>query len=73
MWRKQVLSVQSLSILKAEERVRKEKEDKKEKLAEEMESKEERFKGLRNESQAKNINKLQTHKQRIKEKNKKVN
>ena len=73
MWRKQVLSVQSLSILKAEERVRKEIEDKKEKLAEEMKNREERFMALQKKSQAKSFNNLRYQKKKLEEKNQKVN
>ena len=47
-------------------------EEKKEKLAEEMKRREDRFKVLRKESQEKNHNKKQTHKERIEEKKKKV-
>ena len=73
MWRKQVLSVQSLSILRAEERVRKEIENKKEKLAEEMKNREERFRALQKKSQAKRFNKLRYQKTKLEEKNQKVN
>ena len=73
LWRKQVLSVQSLSILRAEERVRKEIENKKEKLAEEMKNREERFRALQKRSQAKRLNKLRYQKTKLEEKNQKVN
>ena len=73
MWRKQVLSVQSLSILRAEERVRKEIGNKKEKLAEEMKNREERFRALQKRSQAKSFNKLRYQKKILEEKNQKVN
>ena len=73
MWRKQVLSVQSLSILRAEERVRKEIENKKEKLAEEMKNREERFSALQKESQAKSFDKVRYQKKKLEDKNQKVN
>ena len=72
LWRKQVLSVQSLSILKAEENVRKNKEQKKEKLADAIKTKEDRFKVLKNECEAKNFSKLQLQKQKLEAKNRKV-
>ena len=73
LWRKQVLSVQSLSILRAEERVRKQIEEKKEKLAEEMKNREERFRSLQKKSQAERFHKLRYQKKKLEEKNQKVN
>ena len=58
--------------MKAEETVRTNMEEKKEKLAEEMKRREDRFKVFRKESQERNQNKKQTHKERIEEKKKKV-
>ena len=73
MWRKQVLSVQSLSILRAEERVRKEIEEKKGKLAEEMKNRVDRFRALQKKSQAKSFDQLVSQKRKIEEKIEKVN
>ena len=72
LWRKHVLSVQSLSILKAEERVRKNIQARKEKIAGEIKTKEERFKALKNESEAKNLSKFELQKQKLEEKSQKV-
>jgi len=72
LWRKHVLSVQSLSILKAEERVRKNIQARKEKIAGEIKNKEERFKALKNESEAKNLSKFELQKQKLEEKSQKV-
>lgn len=72
LWRKQVLSVQSLSILKAEARARKEIENKKQKIVEEMKNKEKRFQELRSKNQAKSRVKVQTFKQNVIEKNQKI-
>jgi hypothetical protein len=59
--------------LRAEERVRKEIENKKEKLAEEMKNREERFRALQQKCQAKTFNKLRYQKKILEEKNQKVN
>ena len=72
LWRKQVLSVQSLSILKAEERARESVKSKKEKVMEELKVREERFKASKEEKTAKQLYRITTQKQNIQEKTKKV-
>ena len=67
------MSVQSLSILRAEERARKHVEEKKEKLAEEMRNREERFRSLQRIGQTKRFNKLINQKRKLEEKDQKVN
>lgn len=72
LWRKQVLSVQSLSIRRAEEKVRSELDGRREKLAEEMRSREQKFLEKRKENEKEQDEKRSQTKKKIEEKDKKV-
>jgi len=72
LWRKQVLSVQSLSIMKAEERARRELESRRERLAEEMRSREERCQEKRREQQKETREKVATARKKLERKEKKI-
>merc|ERR1719188_2486549 len=72
LWRKQVLSVQSLSIRRAEEKVRNEIDSRREKLAEEMRSREMKFFENRKGMELEKRNKLKITKKKIEAKDKKV-
>ena len=72
LWRKQVLSVQSQSICRAEEKVRHELESRREKLAEEMRNREQKCLEKRNEKEEENKMKIMDSKRKIEEKEKKV-
>merc|ERR1712113_1105689 len=71
LWRKQVLSVQSLSIRAEEEKVRNEIDSRREKLAEEMRSREMKCFENRKEMELEKRNKLKITKKKIEEKDKK--
>merc|ERR1712106_588867 len=72
LWRKQVLSVQSQSIRRAEEKVRNELESKREKLAEEMRNREQKCLEKRKEKEEEKNRRLMNAKKKIEEKEKKV-
>lgn len=72
LWRKQVLSVQSLSIRRAEEKVRNEIDNRREKLAEEMRSREVKCLENRREKEQAKRQKLKITKKKIEEKDRKV-
>jgi len=72
LWRKQVLSVQSLSIMKAEERARRELESRRERLAEEMRSREERCQEKRREQQKETRERVATARKKLERKEKKI-
>ena len=72
LWRKQVLSVQSQSIRKAEEKVRNELESRREKLAEEMRNREQKCLEKRKEKEEEKNRRLMNAKKKIEEKEKKV-
>jgi len=72
LWRKQVLSVQSLSIMKAEERARRELESRRERLAEEMRSREERCQEKRREQQKESRERVASARKKLERKEKKI-
>jgi len=72
LWRKQVLSVQSQSIRRAEERVRKELESRREKLAEEIRTRELKCLEKRREQEEEKKLRVNNTKKKIEEKEKKV-
>merc|ERR1712066_129372 len=72
LWRKQVLSVQSLSIRRAEEKVRSELDERREKLAEEMRTREQKCLEKRKEKEKEKSQKRSQTKKKIEEKDKKV-
>eukprot|EP00092_Neocalanus_flemingeri_P009343 GFUD01010055.1.p1 GENE.GFUD01010055.1~~GFUD01010055.1.p1 ORF type:complete len:782 (-),score=232.97 GFUD01010055.1:117-2462(-) len=72
LWRKQVLSVQSQSIRRAEERVRNELESRREKLAEEMRSREQKCLEKRKEKEEEKKMRIMNAKKKIEEKEKKI-
>merc|ERR1712242_333443 len=72
LWRKQVLSVQSLSIRRAEEKVRSEIDSRREKLAEEMRTREMKCFENRREKEQEKKKKLKITKMKIEEKDRKV-
>ena len=72
LWRKQVLSVQSQSICRAEEKVRHELESRREKLAEEKRNKEQKCLDKRKETEGEKMLRILNAKKKIEEKEKKV-
>ena len=72
LWRKQVLSVQSQSIRRAEEKVRNDLESRREKLAEEMRSREQKCLEKRKEKEEEKKMRIMNAKKKIEEKEKKV-
>jgi hypothetical protein len=72
LWRKQVLSVQSQSIRRAEEKVRHDLNNRREKLAEEMRNREQKCLEKRKEKEAEKKLRVLNAKQKIEEKEKKV-
>jgi len=72
LWRKQVLSVQSQSIRRAEEKVRNDLESRREKLAEEMRSREQKCLEKRKEKEEEKKMRVVNAKKKIEEKEKKV-
>lgn len=72
LWRKQVLSVQSQSIRRAEERVRNELESRREKLADEMRNREKKCEEKRKEKEEEKNMRIIIAKQKIEEKEKKI-
>ena len=72
LWRKQVLSVQSKSIRRAEEKVRNDLENRREKLAEEMRNREQKFLEKRKEKEEEKKLRVLNAKKRIEVKEKKV-
>ena len=72
LWRKQVLSVQSQSIRRAEEKVRNDLENRREKLAEEMRNREQKCLEKRKEKEEEKKSRVLNAKKKIEEKEKKV-
>ena len=72
LWRKQVLSVQSQSIRRAEEKVRHELDNRREKLAEEMRNREQKCLEKRTEKEEQKKLRILNAKKKIEEKEKKV-
>ena len=72
LWRKQVLSVQSQSIRRAEEKVRHDLENRREKLAEEMRNREQKCLEKRKEKDEEKKLRVLDAKKKIEEKEKKV-
>lgn len=72
LWRKQVLSIQSQSICRAEEKVRNDLENRREKLVEEMRNREQRCLEKRKEKEEEKKSRILNAKKKIEEKEKKV-